>query len=258
MAALKYRRYFSPILVVKRFFRLRSAWVLFNLTVWTVILGLAAMVGSIFERGGRFGAWIARIWSRILLAAAGVSYWVIGLERLKPDAQYLFAANHESAFDILLAYATLPYPLVSIAKIELKKIPIFGWAMALAGHIFVDRSNHEKALESLQRAVESLRKHPRSILLFPEGTRSTDGRVHRFKKGGLLVALEANLPVVPMACCGTGQALKKHSLSLGGNQLELRIGSPILPQNYSYETRQAFVDHVREAVIALKESGSTP
>lgn len=232
---------------------MRSAWVLFNVIVWTLILGFVAILGSLFERGGRFGAWIAHLWSRILLGVAGVSYRVVGLEELDRDKQYLFAANHESAFDILLAYATLPYPLVSIAKIELKKIPIFGWAMALAGHIFVDRGNHEKALDSLQKAAESLRRHPRSILLFPEGTRSTDGQVHRFKKGGLLLALETELEVVPMACCGTGEALRKHSLSLGGNQLELRVGSPIPPQEYTYETRQAFVDCIREAVIHLKQ-----
>ncbi|MFQ6611969.1 MAG: lysophospholipid acyltransferase family protein [Fidelibacterota bacterium] len=235
---------------------MRSVWVIINLIVWTLILGITTILGSLFERGGRFGAWIARVWSKIILFTAGVSYRVVGLENLEADSQYLFAANHESAFDILLAYASLPYPLVSIAKIELKKIPIFGWAMAMAGHIFVDRSNHEKALKSLRTAAESLRKHPRSILLFPEGTRSTDEQVHRFKKGGLLLALESGLKVVPMACCGTGRALKKHSLNLGDNQLELRVGSPISTVDFSFENRQAFVDKVREKVVALKENGS--
>ena len=127
----------------------------------------------------------------------GIQYQIVGLEKLDKEGNYVFVANHESAMDIPLVFAGLPYHLVAIAKIELKRIPIFGWAMMAGGHFFVDRRNHAKALNSLDKAKDSMAKNPRSIIIFPEGTRSLANGLADFKRSAAWIALKSGFPVVP-------------------------------------------------------------
>ena len=181
-----------------------------------------------------------------------ISYSVYGLENLKKDANYVFASNHESALDILLVFAGLPYHIVFISKIELKRVPLFGLAMIAGGHFFVDRRNHKKSIESLNKAKDSMKKNPRSIILYPEGTRSIDGSIQPFKKGGLVMAMNLDVPVVPIAMCGTREAMNKNTLSLRKNPLELRIGKPIETFNIEFENRNELANEVRNAIIELK------
>lgn len=233
---------------------MRTAWVLVNIVLWTIIIGTSCLIVGLFEWRGRLIFKLAKLWSRIILLAAGVKYTVRGLEHLDRRQTYIFASNHESAFDIPLAFAAIPHQLAPIAKIELRKIPLFGWAMIMARHIFVDRHNREKALNSMQKARASLQRNPRSILLFPEGTRSLDGQIHAFKKGGLVLGIELQMPVVPMAMCGTAAVITKHSWNLTPRPVELRLGAPIDTGSYTYATRNDFVQRVREEVIRLKQS----
>ena len=213
---------------------------------------MIGIVGSIFEWRGRFFGWIGQKWAKTLLSIGAINYSVHGLENLNKDSNYVFASNHESALDILLVFAGLPYHIVFISKIELKKIPLFGLAMIAGGHFFVDRSNHKKSMESLDKAKDSMKKTPRSIILYPEGTRSIDGSIQSFKKGGLVMAMNMGLPVVPIAMCGTREAMQKKGLKLSKYPLELRIGKPIETSGINYEQRNEFVDEVRKSVIRLK------
>ncbi len=231
---------------------MRTIWVVLNLILWTCILGIVGLFLSIFEWKGKIFGKIAKIWSKLLLASAGVKYTVYGLDRLNPEQIYVFAGNHESPFDIPLAFASIKHHLISISKIEYKWIPIFGWAMQAAKHIFIDRQHHTKALESLKNAVLSLKKNPRSILLFPEGTRSTDGKIHQFKKGGFLLAIETQIPVVPMALCGTSAVAIKGARKLKSAFVELRIGKPIDTKGMTYKDRNELTDKVFKAVLQLK------
>ena len=232
--------------------KLRTVWFVLNVVILTVIFGCIGLIGSVFERRGKMVSWVAQTWSKIVLFIGGILYRTIGLEKLDPNGQYIFAANHESAMDIPLAFGALKYHLVSIAKIELKKIPILGWVMTAGGHIFVDRRNHSKALKSLENAKASMTKNPRSILIFPEGTRSLNGDIKPFKKGGLVMAIQLGIPVVPIALCGTRDVLGKNGLLLNPQELELRIGKPIRTENIHFEDRQQFVADVRQEVVALK------
>ncbi len=232
---------------------MRLVWLMLNLVVWTLILGTLGLIVSIFEHRGKFMSWVAQTWSKIILFVSGVPYQVIGLENLDKDGHYIFAGNHESGFDIPLAFAGLQYQMVSIAKIELRKIPVFGWAMRAGKHIFVHRKNHEKARQSLADARKSLDENPRSILLFPEGTRSLDGKIHAFKKGGLLLGIETGIPIVPMAICGTAEVVTKGTWTVAPRPIELRIGKPINTSELEYKDRNMLVEQVRNAVIALKE-----
>ena len=124
--------------------------------------------------------------------------------------------------------------------------------MIAGGHFFVDRSNHNKSIKSLNKAKESMKKTPRSIIIYPEGTRSIDGSIKPFKKGGLVMAMNMGVPVVPIAMCGTRDAMQKNVLRLSKYPLELRIGRPIETSKIEYEKRNEFVDEVRDSVIRLK------
>ncbi|MEA1882346.1 MAG: lysophospholipid acyltransferase family protein [Candidatus Marinimicrobia bacterium] len=244
----------SSLISVRRFsISLRSLWFIINVVLWTIIFASAGIIGSLFEWRGKFLSWIAQSWSKWLLAIGGIKYRVIGLSRLDPKGHFVFAANHESALDIPLVFAGLPFHVVSIAKIELKWMPIFGWAMMAGGHFFVDRRKHKKALNSLEKAKSSMTKNPRSIIIFPEGTRSLDGEIKPFKKGGLILALRMGVPVVPIALCGTGNAMKKKGLTLKNQTLELRIGEPIQTRNINFDERNQFVADVREKVVVLRD-----
>ena len=232
-----------------------------NIVVWTIFFATIGLIGCLFEWRGKFLGWIARIWGKAILKVGGIQYKVNGLENLDPNSHYVFAANHESAMDIPLTFASLPFHIVSISKIELKRIPIFGWAMMAGGHFFVDRRNHKKAMKSLEKAKKSMTKNPRSIILYPEGTRSMNGEIMPFKKGGLIWALQMGVPVVPVALCGTRDTLKKKSLVLKNHPLIVEVGAPIETASLTFEDRQQYVTNVQEAVVALKakwqENGSS-
>ena len=232
---------------------MRTVWTILNLVVWTIIIGVICLIVSIFERRGKIIAKLARLWAKIILTTAGVKYIVKGLDNLDPQGNYIFAGNHESAFDIPLAFAGIPLQLVSISKIELKQIPIFGWAMQAAKHIFVDRKNHRAAIKSLETASISLQENPRSVLLFPEGTRSKDGIIHKFKKGGLFLAIQAQMAVVPMALCGTRDVAVKGAKKFNPTPVELRIGTPIIIEGMTYDDRDKLVEKVYNEVVRMKQ-----
>lgn len=232
----------------------RSLFALINYILWTGLLGTAAILVSPFDARGILISKITRLWAFLILKASGIPYRVSGLDRLDLDKHYLFIANHESAFDIPLVFAALPYQLVSVAKIELKKTPFLGWAMARAKHIFIDRQNYRSAIKSLRKAAESLQKYPRSVLVFPEGERSNDGKIHSFRRGGVNLAFEVGMPVVPMAVCGTGNILGPKSLKLKKGKIELRIGAPIETGFFADMGRSELADYLRNRVMVLRNS----
>ena len=231
---------------------MRYLWVLINTAVWTTVLGSFGILISFIEpTKGRTLGFCANLWAKLILFFGGIKYSVKGLENLDSNGAYIFAGNHASGFDILLAFAALPYWVVSIAKVELKSVFLLGWVMTAAGHIFVDRGRGEKAIRSLKKAKISLLKTPRSVLLFPEGTRTLDGTLGLFKKGGLMLSLDTEIPIVPVAFSGTFEILEKGSWSIRNKPIEIRIGKPISPSLFSYETRKDLVLHVREEVESL-------
>lgn len=182
----------------------------------------------------------------------GIQYRVEGLENLDAQKQYIFMSNHESALDILLVFASLPYQLVFMSKKELKKIPFVGWAMILGKHIFVDRHNHAAALASMAEANQSLKQYPRSIMIFPEGTRSRDGIMKPFKKGGVILALETGMDIVPMAVLNTANVLQKGSYRVHTQSIELRIGKPIAISAFQYADRDRVNDLLYQKIVNLK------
>ena len=205
---------------------------------------------------GKILSKIVRYWARAIFLSSGIKTKIIGLENLDSSKNYIFAANHSSSLDIPLMLGFIPFWIVPISKIELKWIPFLGWAMQMAGHVFVDRSKHERAMLSIKNIKNSLLKRPRSILLFPEGFRTKDGQVNQFKSGGLSLGIDAKLPIAPVAIIGTFDSLKKGSKLFINNLLIIKVGNPIDTTGYSEKDRKTLANIVCDRVKELKNDYS--
>ena len=227
-------------------------WFVFKVIIITFFFAFFGMIGSIFERKGKLMSWIAINWSKIILKVGKIKFNINGLKNIDLRKNYFFVPNHESALDIPLVFASIPMHVVSVAKIELSRIPFFGWSMIAGGHFFVDRSNHKKAMRSIEKARISMNKNPRSVFLFPEGTRSLDGKVGRFKKGGLKLAIDLGVPIVPVGIVGTNQFQSNLKKGLNIGNIELNIGKPIQTKKIKEKELLSFVEELRKKVILLK------
>ena len=232
---------------------IKSIFFIINVVLWTFLLGTLAILLGFIDKKGKLISFGIRCWSKILIFFSGVKIKIIGLENLKKDKNYIFASNHESNFDIPLIFSSINLHLVSIAKKELKKIPIFGWAMKSGQHIFIDRFNKIEALNSLKLAKNSIIKNPRSIIIFPEGTRSFDGKIKQFKKGGLSIAFDLEMDVVPIAVCGTRNVLKRGSIFIKPCPIQLRIGKPVNINQWKNKKKIDFANYVQKKVVEMKK-----
>jgi 1-acyl-sn-glycerol-3-phosphate acyltransferase len=196
-------------------------------------------VGPMFARGM---AWFCHI-----------PFTLQGWERLPETIRegrqsVIFMSNHESQLDPPILVAALPVPAVYIAKKELKYVPFIGWASWAAGVIFIDRSNRDRAIRSIRDAAQQIRGG-QNVVIFPEGTRSRNGRMLPFKKGGFALALEAGVPIVPMATVGGFHVLASGSLRLRPGHYSVVMGEPVQPSEYP--DRDSLMKEVRVRIEAL-------
>ncbi|MDD5216818.1 MAG: lysophospholipid acyltransferase family protein [Candidatus Omnitrophica bacterium] len=223
-------------------------------TVFCFSCGL--MIGMpltlVFDRGrsGRFMHAITILWAKMIL-------WSCPLWRLKVEgkrylargANYLVIANHQSMLDILIVLAGLPLNFKFLAKEVLYSVPFIGWHMALAGYMKVDRSSHESGRKAILEAPRWLKKGV-SVLLFPEGTRSVDGKIHAFKMGAFKIASAGNAKILPVVLDGTGDALPKRSWRVERiTQFRLSVGKPITIKDDGHGLEKT-KDAIREEMIA--------
>ncbi len=189
-------------------------------------------------------------WGRSLCRLAGVRVQVQGREQIDPDQTYIFAGNHVSQFDIFAFQGYFPHDFRWIAKQELFRIPVFGQALHRIGNIPIDRSRGRQAMKSLDEAGKRIAAGS-SVLIFPEGTRSPDGRLREFKTGAVLLALKAGVPVVPVGFNGSYEVLPKGRLLPKGGEILIRIGAPIATDHYRGGDKQALAADLHRAVQAL-------
>jgi 1-acyl-sn-glycerol-3-phosphate acyltransferase len=195
------------------------------ISVYTIVLGAASIVSSLFDRRGRFAHACARAWSWLILRTTGVTVAVVGLDRLTPDTTYIFVSNHQSHYDTPVIFSSLPYQIRIIAKESLARFPVLGWHLKRGGHLFVDRRNPDRA--GILKRWRALVSDGLSLIIYAEGTRSDDGRVAKFKAGSFLLAIEAGLPVVPVAVIGTRKVMPKGRLQTEPGSVRLIVHDPI-------------------------------
>ena len=219
------------------------------ISIYTIVLGAASIVSSLFDRRGYFAHGCARTWSWLILKTTGVRVEVEGLERVVRGTTYVFVSNHQSIYDIPVIFASLPYQLRIIAKASLAQFPVLGWHLRRGGHLFVDRRHPDRA--GILERWRALVSEGLSLLIFAEGTRSWDGRTARFKAGSFLLAIEAGLPIVPLAVIGTRQVMPKGRLRTEPADVRLVVHDPIRPPSIAAPTTQdakALADHVHRVV----------
>jgi 1-acyl-sn-glycerol-3-phosphate acyltransferase len=197
------------------------------ISIYTLVLGAASIASSLFDRRGYFAHRCARLWSRLILTTTGVRVHVEGLERIVPGTTYVFVSNHQSIYDTPVVFASLPYQIRIIAKQSLAKFPVLGWHLKRGRHLFVDRQHPDR--DGILERWRTLVSEGLSLIIYAEGTRSPDGRVGRFKAGSFLLAIEAGLPIVPLAVIGTRKVMPKGRLRTEPADVLLVVHDPIQP-----------------------------
>ena len=203
-----------------------------------------------FDRHGKQVYRINQLWTWLVLRIAGISVTVRGLENIDASEQYVFMVNHQSNIDIpVLVQSLTHFQLRWIAKKELLWVPLFGWAMWATKHIIVNRSDPTDAVKSLERAKRRIAAGI-SVVVFPEGTRSRNGKLLPFKKGGFLLALKTGKNIVPVTINGSGQLLPSGDWRLRSGNVEVVVGKPIMTATYRAGRIRLLSGQVRQAIAA--------
>jgi len=171
---------------------------------------------------------LGTMWSFHLLMLTGIKIVAHGVEKLDPNKRYVFLSNHQSHIDIPVLFRSLKRPLAFIAKKELFQIPFFGWCMYAHGHVYIDRTNARKAHASIDQAVRRLQKENISLVLFPEGTRSSDGALGQLKQGSFSLVQKAGVEVVPVVIHDSFRIIKKYSNKISSGTIHVTIGTPFV------------------------------
>jgi 1-acyl-sn-glycerol-3-phosphate acyltransferase len=211
----------------------------------TILFSVIALVVSLFDRtGGRRVHFCATVpWARVILAVSGIKLEVEGIERVDGAIPRIYMSNHQSAFDIFVLLACLPVDFKFIMKEELMKIPIFGFASRRAGYIGIVRDDPRKAAKSMDRAAEKIRNGA-SVLVFPEGTRSKDGNLQSFKKGGFHLALKSGCDIVPVTIIGTSRIMQKGSFRIHAGKVKVVVGLPVPVEKYGKKSISELMERV--------------
>jgi len=229
-----------------------------SIAVYTIVLGVASITSSFFDRRGHFAHGCARAWSWLILATTGVHVTVDGLERIVPGKTYVFVANHQSIYDIPVLFWSIPFQLRIIAKESLGSFPMLGPHLKRTGHLLVDRSRPDKA--GIVGWASRLTANGSSLIVFPEGTRSRTGMMGKFKGGSILLAMQAGLPLVPLSVIGSRHVMKKGELTTRPGHVTLIVHDPIdVPANAAPTPAQIreLAEQVRAMIRPAVEAEAT-
>jgi len=213
--------------------------------IYSAISGNSDPIYRTGVRGARMALWLA-----------GVRLEVVGRERIPRGRPVVFMANHQSNCDPPASLAVLPKVLVLVKK-EFFCVPIIGRAMTMVGFIRVDRKNREQALEAIEKGVMALRAG-QSFLVYPEGTRSADGRLQRFKKGVFVMALKAAAPIVPISLSGSNKIMPKGKFVMRPGRVRITFHDSIATEGLPLEDRERISEQVRQAVLSGLEKDEWP
>ncbi len=224
------------------------AWLGLWAAIATIVLGIPVMVAGLLSRTGNLAFSISKLWAYTMLGVSFVRTEIKNKEKIQKGTSYIIISNHQSLYDIISLVTTLGIQYRWFIKKEVIKIPIFGYALYASRNIFIDRSNTIRAIESINRGIKRLPKGA-SIMVFAEGTRSPDGQIHEFKKGGFMVAITHKLPILPVTVNGSRRVLPKGSLVIKPGKIQVVIGCPIDTNGYTTDTVDELIDKTRKVVM---------
>lgn len=222
----------------------------------TIISGLIGTVIGFIPPRGDWTLRGARVWARLVLLGGFIRLRAEGGERVPRDTPVVFMSNHESWLDIPALLATIPIQVRFLAKKSLFSWPFFGWAIASMGFIPVDRKNRRTAVKSFEEAAARIRAG-RSVLIFPEETRTVDGSLLPFQRGGFLIALKAGIPIVPVGLKGPRRCLPKHSYLLRPGTIVVRFGDAVPTAGWGVTDKGELMAQVRRAIEGLRGNSPT-
>ncbi|HWQ10067.1 MAG TPA: lysophospholipid acyltransferase family protein [Holophaga sp.] len=241
--------------------KLRNTWAWGILMIFWGVLSVlldavAILLAAPFLGGKRAFFLIGPLWARQLFWIGGVKLEVVGWDDLPEDIRsgrqpVIFMSTHESNLDPPVLISAIPVPAVYISKKELKWVPLVGWAAGVGGTIFIDRGRREKAIHSIREAAAQIRGG-KTVVIFPEGTRTRTGRLGAFKKGGFAMAMEAGVPIVPLATVGGFRTLPPGSMRLRPGRYTIVVGSPVDPK--AFPDRDALLAEVQTHIERLVET----
>jgi len=223
-------------------------WMMMWAAIASILLFIPITVSALLSKTGNLAFTLSKIWARIMLGVTFVSSEILNSARIIKGQSYVIISNHQSHFDILALVTTLGVQFRWVIKKEILKIPLFGVALYASRNIFIDRSNTASAVESINRGLNRL-PGGASVMIFAEGTRSRDGEIHEFKKGGFMMALTKKMPILPVTVNGSRKVLPRGSFAVNPGRIQVVVGEPIDTSGFSGDNVQALIDKTRKAII---------
>ncbi|MGA8216443.1 MAG: lysophospholipid acyltransferase family protein [Candidatus Sulfotelmatobacter sp.] len=231
--------------------RLRSYLILDPLIwLYTLVLGLLALPGGLFDRSGRRLHWFSRAWSWLIMKTILSPVKVTGLDKIDASKSHVYAVNHGSALDIPVLYVYLPFQFRIVFKKELLSYPIVGWQLKRSGQVCIDQQKPTNSIAAIRSAVKSL-KAGMPLVIYPEGGRTPDGEIKPFLPGAFFLAIKAQVDIVPVALVGTYELLPMNTYHIKCRALEMRVGEPISTAGMTMRDLEAVSANVKKALEDL-------
>jgi 1-acyl-sn-glycerol-3-phosphate acyltransferase len=230
---------------------LRSYFILDPLIwLYTLVLGILALPGGLFDRSGRRLHWFSRAWSWLIMKTILSPVKVTGLEKIDTSKPHVYAVNHASAMDIPFLYVYLPFQFRIVFKKELLSYPVVGWQLKRSGQVCIDQQKPTNSIAAIRSAVKSL-KAGMPLVIFPEGGRTPDGEIKPFLPGAFFLALKAQVDIVPVVLIGTYELLPMDTYHIKCRPLEMRVGEPISTVELTMRNLEAVSAKVHKAIEEL-------
>ena len=220
---------------------IRYILLIFNILIFTPFFSLIIIFIGLFDKQKNYTSYFAKLWAKIILKFSLVNCTIKGIENIRISDKFVIISNHQSFIDILVTFSLLPLNISFFTKKELFYVPLFGWALYSAGMIPVDRYNKSKSKESVNLALKRINKMNLSILNYPEGTRTSFEGLKPFKKGGFILAIESNIPILPICII-----YNKNNIT---NNVRIVVADSIETLNYNIEQRDDLISITRDTII---------
>ncbi|HOG07614.1 MAG: 1-acyl-sn-glycerol-3-phosphate acyltransferase [Syntrophales bacterium] len=232
----------------------KTLWIYFWAILSSLLLFVPICLAAFFSRTGNLAFNLSQLWAWIMLKVTCVRVMTRGRDKIRQGQSYIIIANHASVYDILALVTGLRTQYRWIIKKELLRVPLFGYALYASRNIFIDRADPARAITSIHKALDRLPAGV-SVLFFAEGTRSPDGRIRPFKKGGFVMAVEKGLPILPVTINGSRGILPKKSVAFNPGTVEVVVGDPIATEGEDRDHLEALIERTRNVIIANYRSG---